>query len=646
VETIQHILENHYDKPIGDTWNLVNIQEQSKKQNIQCAVLYPQTTPISLILIDTYYEYDNNPSAINLHEYKMLSSMVDTVVKECNNRNIPLDVAHSKPAPKDFYYLIYIILHYTSLFAIYIVIFRLVVRSIRTFSQLHNSSNFELHPPTHNDYSDNEDDHDIPKSKLETIFTKYSNSNSTTPTVRFKDIAGCDEAKNELTEIIHFLKHPRKYTHAGAKIPTGILLEGPPGTGKTMLAKACASEAGVSFLSANGSQFIEMYVGVGSARVRELFELAQKSKPCVVFIDEIDSIGQRRGPSSNSERDQTLNQLLTKMDGFEQKDGIIVMGATNRTELLDNALTRPGRFDRKVTVGLPDREGREQIMQVHLRNKRIATDANMDSIYELTHGFSGAQLANLANEAAILSVRYKNTNITTRCLVDAFEKITIGLPKKTDKRPKDNIRMVAYHESGHAIIALIFKEMFDVRRVTINANNTGAGGYTLFTPNENYAQFPSKRFMLANIMISLGGRAAEKLLFQKEMHKPDNYEDDIVFNGIDDLDVTVGASNDLQQANKLARKYIGELGLGQHIGLYDTDSSDRFYEKNKISEKTKYRIDKEVETIVNKAFEQTLLLAKENWNVIDTMVDVLLDKITINDDDIKQIMRDTPLEKN
>ena len=633
VETIRHLLENDYDKPLDDQWNLVNLQEQS----IQCAVLYPKTTPISMIIIDT--DYDMHPESINLHEYRMFPAMVDTVVEECKLRNIPLTIMEHKPTPFYFYIFVSSLFRYSFVMFWYFTIFSIVVRMYTTFRKYKgDNSRFEVHFP---DQSVDSEYGDTTETGFFTTKTAKSQ-----PKVRFSDIAGCDEAKHELTEVIDFIKYPSKYSRAGAKIPTGVLLEGPPWTGKTMLAKASANEAGVSFLSANGSQFVEMYVGVGASRVRDLFELAQKSKPCIVFIDEIDSIGQQRGYDSNSERDQTLNQLLTNMDGFDQNDGIIVMGATNRADMLDSALTRPGRFDRKVTVGLPDKEGREQILKVHMKNKRVSSNADLNSIYELTGGFSGAQLSNLMNEAAILSVRYKNSTITGDCLVDAFEKITIGLPKKTDNRPKDNVRMVAYHESGHAIIALIFEEMFDVRRVTINANNTGAGGYTLFTPNESYSQFPSKRFMLANIMISLGGRVAEVLLYQKETHQRDHYDDDVIFDGVDDLDVTVGASNDLQQANKLARKYIGELGLGQHIGLYDTDSSGRSYGKNKISEKTKYKIDKEVEEIVNNAFEQVLLLMKQNWATVDTMVEMLLDKITINGEDIQTILRDAPLEKN
>jgi cell division protease FtsH len=320
------------------------------------------------------------------------------------------------------------------------------------------------------------------------------------------------------------------------------------------------------------------------------------------------------------------------MDGFDQNDGIIVIGATNRADMLDNALTRPGRFDRKVTVGLPDKEGREQILKVHMKNKRVSSNADLNSIYELTGGFSGAQLSNLVNEAAILSVRYKNSTITGNCLVDAFEKITIGLPKKTDNRPKDNVRMVAYHESGHAIIALIFEEMFDVRRVTINANNTGAGGYTLFTPKEEYVQFPTKRYMLANLIISLGGRAAEIVLYQEKDKKQYIYDDTIIFNEHLDLDITTGASNDLKQANRLARGFITKYGLGENIGIYDNSEG---YD-DKMSDNTKQRIDGEIEMLVKTALKMALRIIQHNRSSLDKISELLINFITVKEEQLKE----------
>jgi len=328
------------------------------------------------------------------------------------------------------------------------------------------------------------------------------------------------------------------------------------------------------------------------------------------------------------------------MDGFNESDGIIVMAATNRADILDNALTRPGRFDRKVTVGLPDKEGRKQILDVHLRNKSVCDNVDLDMIYELTTGFTGAELANLANESAILSVRYNTTSITDKCLIDAFEKITIGLPKANENRDKDSIKLVAYHEGGHTLVALFFKDIFDVRRVTINANNGGAGGYTLFTPKEQYINLPSKRYMLANIIVALGGRAAEIILYRtKTTKRPDEYQDAVVFDGEMDLDVTTGASNDLKQANSLARKYVSLFGLGKEVGLYDVDAVSPSYGSSKMSEHTKSEIDKEVKKWVNYALKcalDILILNKDGLNKIHKL---LIRHTTINTTHLEENIR-------
>jgi cell division protease FtsH len=321
---------------------------------------------------------------------------------------------------------------------------------------------------------------------------------------RFDDVAGCDEVKYELQEIVDFLKNPDKYYQAGAKVPKGVLLEGPPGTGKTLLARAVAGEAGVSFISVSGSEFVQMFVGVGAARVRELFENAKKHSPCVIFIDEIDAIGRKRGDLSiggnNEEREQTLNQLLTNMDGFTQSDSITVIAATNRIDILDKALTRSGRFDRKVRVGFPNLNGRKKILQVHLKNKQVDPETDFEEISLLTSGFSGADIENMANEAVIIALRDNVTIINTNYLVKAYEKLTIGLPYNDNEVNREKDKLVAYHESGHAIIAELFKEFFNVRKVTINANTNGVGGYTLITVKEQYIQYPTKKFLLANII--------------------------------------------------------------------------------------------------------------------------------------------------
>lgn len=415
----------------------------------------------------------------------------------------------------------------------------------------------------------------------------------------FEDVAGCDEAKFELEEITDFLRNPGRYEEAGARAPKGVLLEGPPGTGKTLLARAVAGEADVPFFSASASEFIEMFVGVGASRVRTLFESAEKAAPCVVFIDEIDAIGRQRGGTAtggNDEREQTLNQILTSMDGFKGNGGVVVLAATNRVDILDPALTRPGRFDRTVRVGLPDLAGRKEIAAVHLRDKTVGDDFDIDELAALTTGFSGAALENLANEAAIQAVRRNDTVIGRPDLLSALEKITIGPEKKRQDQDPDVRRLVALHEAGHAIAANEFPEYFVLRTVTTRANVAGAGGYTLFTPVERYSMYATKRSLLAQLVVAMGGRAAEirgskanmrvpeakeKAPLNNELSSSDYREqarhdiensrlgsryDNIVlqdplFPGVTDLDVSTGASGDLQQAEQLARAYIGQFGL-------------------------------------------------------------------------------------
>ena len=372
-------------------------------------------------------------------------------------------------------------------------------------------------------------------------------------TTRFEDVAGLDEAKEELEEVVDYLKSPFKYGAAGAKIPNGVLLEGPPGTGKTLLARAVAGEAGVPFISASGSEFIEMFVGVGAQRVRKLFEKAAENKPAVIFIDEIDAVGGRRGYGFNSggndEREQTLNQILTNMDGFDKSDGIIVLAATNRADTLDPALKRSGRFDRKININLPDFYGRKAIANVHFKNKpNVKIDYN--NLATLTSGFSGADIETLANEAALLSVRFNKTVIDNSLLLKAFEKMKIGLPKKYESRSNDVLDLVANHEIGHALMVDYFKEFFTLQKVTLNANTAGAGGYTLFTPKEQYSEYPTKGYYLAQMIVSLGGRAAEIIFYKNNTLTYDILKD------YDDLDITTGASQDLKQCSSLAKNYI------------------------------------------------------------------------------------------
>ena len=453
----------------------------------------------------------------------------------------------------------------------------------------------------------------------------------------FDDVAGCDEAKYELEEIVDFLKNPEKYYEAGAKVPKGVLLEGPPGTGKTLLARAVAGEAGVSFIQVSASEFIQMFVGVGASRVRDLFNLAKQNEPCVVFIDEIDAVGRKRGEQfgggGNEEREQTLNQILTNMDGFEKTDSIVVLAATNRVDILDSALTRSGRFDRKIGVGMPDKLGRRKILDVHLRGKEVEKDTDLDEIAVLTSGFSGADIENMANEAMILALRENRTFINSKNLIDAYEKITIGLPMLSRETDEYSENLVSYHEAGHTITALLFREFFDVRKVTINANSNGAGGYTLFTPKEKYNYYPTKKYLIANLIVTMGGRAAEKILFNKILTNNDNnnYTMSNVFESIKDLDVTSGASGDLKQADKLARKYIELFGYDNFVG----DSNPKTIQNPdnpyvSLSENTKEIIDKNVIELVNFALNKAVKIIENNLDTFNKLATDLIQKKSVD----------------
>lgn len=411
----------------------------------------------------------------------------------------------------------------------------------------------------------------------------------------FADVAGIPEAKEELYEIVDFLNQPEAYENAGAKIPRGVLLEGDPGTGKTLLARAVAGEAQVNFISASGSQFVEMFVGVGAQRVRALFEKAKKNSPCVIFIDEIDAIGGKRGSGFNSggndEREQTLNQILTNMDGFEKTEGIVVMAATNRIDTLDPALLRSGRFDRKVKVSLPNKIEREEIAKIHFKNKN--TNASFGRLAELTSGFSGADISNLANEAAILSVRRNITAINDELVLDAYEKMTIGLPKKYDTRSPETKKLVALHEAGHAVVIKYFSKYFNLQKVTMNANTGGAGGYTLFTPKDFYLEFPTKGFYFARIIAVLGGRAAE--MIHGKIGKD-------VFKEMDNEHVSTGASNDLMVATDLANRYI--------------DLFESYVIENSNSDIFKFKKQQRVKKIIDHCLEQAVKIVNDNQDVL------------------------------
>jgi len=438
--------------------------------------------------------------------------------------------------------------------------------------------------------------------------------------ISFDDIAGIDEAKAEFEEIVSFLKEPERYTLVGAKIPKGVLLVGPPGTGKTLLAKAIANEASVPFYSVAGSEFVEMFIGIGAARIRDLFKKASENTPCIVFIDEIDAVGRERGAGiggGNDEREQTLNQLLTEMDGFKENKGVIVVGATNRVDILDAALLRPGRFDRQITVGLPDRLGRLAILKVHARNKPLSSDVSLVQLANRTPGFSGADLANLLNESAILATRYKKTTITKNEVNEAADRIIGGIAGSAMEDTK-NKKLIAYHEVGHAIVGSLLENHDDVEKVTLIPRG-GAKGLTWFAPEEDQ-MLVSRSQLLARIITTLGGRVAEKVVFG-------------------DPEITTGASNDLQQVTNIARQMVTRYGMSSigPIALEDNNNEQIFMGGNEdaISD----RIDAEVCKIVNHCEQVATKIVLDNRVIIDLIVEKLLDAETLTGEEFRTLLK-------
>merc|ERR1719262_856142 len=437
--------------------------------------------------------------------------------------------------------------------------------------------------------------------------------------VTFDDVAGCEGSKQELTEVVDFLKDPSKYTKVGAKIPKGVIMEGPPGTGKTLLARAVAGEAGTPFISASASEFVEMFVGVGASRVRDLFKQAKKNAPCIVFIDEIDAIGRQRaggasgpgGGGGNDEREQTLNQILTEMDGFQGNTGVIVIAATNRADVLDNALVRPGRFDRRVPVDLPDVKGREEILKVHVKGKPLAPEFDLNIVAKRTTGFSGAALANLMNEAAIVAARNGKDVITYDEVDYAIDRQTVGMQKATGMSFPQRQRLVAYHEAGHALMGLLTPDYDMVTKVTIIPRTSGAGGFTLFTPTEARMEsgMYSKKYLQAQLAVALGGRVAEELVF-----------------GADGI--TTGASNDLQQVRNIARRMITEWGYGgDQLGATAWETPDS---RARMSQATEEAIDQEVTKLVGKAYKKCKSMLRKNRRLLDDLATKLLEKETVD----------------
>ena len=449
--------------------------------------------------------------------------------------------------------------------------------------------------------------------------------------VRFTDVAGADEEKQELQEIVEFLKNPKKFQDIGARIPHGVLLVGPPGTGKTLFAKAVAGEANVPFFSISGSDFVEMFVGVGASRVRDMFDQAKKCMPCIVFIDEIDAVGRQRGAGlggGNDEREQTLNQLLVQMDGFESNTNIIVMAATNRSDILDPALMRPGRFDRQIYVNVPDVKGREEIFKVHARNKPLAPDVNFKSLARLTSGFTGADIENLLNEAAILAARENHKLINMHDVSEAIDKVIAGPAKKSRVVTETDKRITAYHESGHAIVARLLKHCDAVHEVSIIPRGMAAG-YTITLPETDDSHVTRNK-LLDTIAMMLGGRAAEELVIQ---------------------DISTGASNDIQRASGLARKMVTEWGMSEKIGnMYLGASEEVFLGRDyqtqlNYSDDVAAQIDVEVKKILDAQYKVAIETIKANREVLDKMVRILFEKETIYEDEVDMLFDGKSVEE-
>ena len=449
----------------------------------------------------------------------------------------------------------------------------------------------------------------------------------------FADVAGCDEEKEEMKELVDFLKDSEKFTSLGARIPKGVLLVGPPGTGKTLLARAVAGEADTPFLSISGSDFVEMYVGVGASRVRDLFDQAQKKAPCIVFIDEIDAVGRHRGTGTgggNDEREQTLNQILVEMDGFGTNTGIIVIAATNRPDVLDPALIRPGRFDRQITVNRPDAKGREEILKVHSKNKPLAPDVDISDVAKDTTGFTGADLENLLNEAAILAVRRGKKAITMTEIFDAISKVGIGTEKKSHKYNEKSKKLTAYHEAGHAVSSYYLEECDPVKEISIIPRGMGAGGYTWYTPQEE--NYPSKKAMLDELVCLLGGRVAEAIVLK---------------------DISTGASNDLQRASTICRDMVSKYGMSDELGpvVYSDDNNEVFLGRdyghvNNYSDVTSARIDAEIEKMMRTAYEKTENILKEHYDKLELIAETLIEKEKISGADFVSLMEKGYIEES
>tara|TARA_A100001011_G_C14318613_1_gene849249 strand:+ start:5232 stop:7100 length:1869 start_codon:yes stop_codon:yes gene_type:complete len=597
-------------KDVGE-WSYSVFVDQLNNKNVESVSLLDNSK--AFIVIDKNHgtELLND----NFHVVKTFQPLVDNAVELLNKNNIPYDVFNVPLPPKP---LINTIVDNVFLgILLYFILTTFLPIILRLFSMNlpldQNSPRFPGSPMAMNPFSNNGN------SEFDLIEPGVIEQT-------FEDVAGIDTIKYELVEIVDYLKNPEKYSKVDANIPKGVLLEGSPGVGKTLLARAVAGEAEVAFISVSGSQFIEMFVGLGAARVRRMFAEARKREKCIIFIDEIDAIGKQRGGggitgSGNEEREQTLNQILTEMDGFNQKGGVIVIAATNRVDLLDSALVRPGRFDRKITVPMPDTNARIQIFNLLSKNKTLDSDISISEISQLTSGYSGAKIKNLLNEASILTARNNNTSISRDIILEAIEKIEIGLPINKTLDPKIN-ELVAFHEAGHTICTLYFDSLFNLSKTTIKPTSNGAGGYTLFTPIESMNMYPTKKYFLSQLIIALGGRAAESILYNNYVK---SIEDNI-FNNTNDLFITTGASQDLIQAYYLAEQYVTRFGFGKEFLGYrgNLNSFDTH-----TSELTKDKIDDETQKLIMTAYNQSLTILNKNLDNLYYISDYLIENYTI-----------------
>ena len=594
-----------------DQWSINEFFNEVKNKHVEgVTIIADKNNNINgLVAIDSTIDIKNE----NLHFVESgVNQISDVLLNTILNNDIAYDIIH-----KTENYNVGTI--FLNVIGIYILlnVLGLVLQNI--------DSNTGFSSPFNNNMMGGTTPNLLKNSNNELISRENINTN-------FSDVAGCDEAKNELEEIVDFFKDPEKFTNAGAKIPKGVLLEGPPGTGKTLLARALAGQANVSFISVSASEFVQMFVGLGASRVRDLFNNARQNSPCIIFIDEIDAIGRNRGGNMNSggneEREQTLNQILTNMDGFDKLTNVVVLAATNRADILDKALTRSGRFDRKVRVGLPNIESREKILKVHLRNKKFSNETDFSEISKLTSGFSGADIQNMANEAIILALRNNTSIINTDYLIKAFEKITIGLPLNNTKNLNEN-NLVSYHEAGHTLTACLFKEFFNVVKVTTQSNTNGAGGYTLFTTNEYYNNYPTKKYYLAYLIVTMAGRAGE-IVYNNKINKNVSTNYDNLFND-KNLDITTGASSDIKMATKISKDIIKQFGLRDNDNIIFMDNN------NILSESSKMLINNEINNLINDALKKAIDILEKNIDNFNNIAIKLKENVNIDEKYLKTL---------